>query len=70
MEENAIEFLTDARIAYMTFTDKRFIDKVVKLAAKNKRVQIIEQGSNYVYAKMPVSFLNLSEKTRNSKAKS
>lgn len=70
MEENAIEFLTDARIAYVTFTDKRFINKVVKMALKNSRVQIIELGSNYVYAKIPVSYLDLSEKTRNSKAKS
>ena len=58
--ENAIEFLENEKFMFVTFSQKKFINKVKALAEKHPdKVKIYEERTDSIYARMPVSWLKI-----------
>lgn len=71
MRENAIEFITDADMATVTFSQKRYITKVLKLAERDPKVEILEMpedNGGYLVAHIPLYTLKIGAKRRVSEA--
>lgn len=61
--DNAIEFYKDSDIATVTFSQRRYITKIKKLAEKYPNdCKIIEEGNGGIYARIPVSWVKISPK--------
>lgn len=70
-KENAIEFLTGEDTATVTFSQKRYITKVLKLAEKDPKVEIIEMpetNEGYLVAHIPLYAVKISAKRQVSDA--
>ena len=69
-QENAIEFIKNAKVATATFSQKAWITKIMKLAEKHPNdVQIVtvnkrEDGIESIVVHFPVSFIHISSKKR------
>ena len=58
--ENAIEFLENQKFMFVTFSQKKYINKVKTLAEKYPdKVKIYEERTDSIYAKMPTSWLKI-----------
>ena len=58
--ENAIEFLENQKFMFVTFSQKKYINKVKALAEKYPdKVKIYEERTDSIYAKMPTSWLKI-----------
>ena len=63
-QENAISFLKDAEIATVTFSQKRYISKIEKLAQKfPDEVQIVHRNKGSIVAHIPVSYIKINKKS-------
>ena len=65
--ENAVEFLENDKFMFVTFSQKKFINRVKTLAEKHPdKVKIYEERTDSIYAKMPVSWLRIQPTARMS----
>ena len=60
-QENAIEFLKNAKTATVTFSQGRYISKIKKLAEKYPdEVQIVHENKGAIVAHIPVSYVKIN----------
>lgn len=65
-KDNVIEFLNNQKTIAVSFSQKRFINKIKKLKEKfPESVYIVDETDGGIYAKLPVSFLRISKRKRN-----
>ena len=62
--ENVIEFIEHETTAFCTFTEEKFMNRIKKLAERNKDCVIIEKTKSHVYAKFPVEWVQIRPKDR------
>ncbi len=62
--ENVIEFIEHETTAFCTFTEEKFMNRIKKLAERNKDCVIIEKTKSHVYAKFPVEWIQIRPKAR------
>lgn len=61
--ENAIEWIRDADIATVTFTQGRYISKIEKLAEQfPDEVQIVARNKSSIVAHIPVSYVKINRR--------
>lgn len=69
--ENVIEFLEDDKYALVTFSQKRYINKIRSLAKKfPDKCKIEDESSDHIYARIPTSWVRIQgtvEKTQQQK---
>ena len=59
--DNTMEWLTGDKVGAVTFTQKKFVSKIKKLAKEYDDVKIIaENEDGSIYAHVPVSWFKLS----------
>lgn len=60
--ENVLEFLKNSEDMYVTFSQRRFVTKIKRMAEKHPdEVEILRENSDgSIYAKMPVRALHLN----------
>lgn len=64
-QENAIEFMNGDERAYVTFSERRFINQVKRLAKRYPaEVEIIDETKSHIYASVPISFVGLRNTKR------
>lgn len=63
-KENVIEFLEHEKFAYVTFTEERYINRIMKIAETNKQCVILEKTRSHVYAKIPTDLIQIRQKAR------
>lgn len=67
-DENAIEFLTTGATATVTFSKRKYINRIRKLAESHPdEVKIIADGqknSGYLYAQIPVDWIKISPRVK------
>lgn len=64
-QENVIEFLRDAKVATVTFSQVRYISKIEKLAEKYPDdVQIVHRNKGSIVAHIPVHYIQISNRKR------
>lgn len=67
MNENVIEWLDDEDTISVTFHQKRFVNKIKRLANIDENVTILAENSdNSIFAHLPISYLKLSPKRKDN----
>ena len=67
MNENVIEWLDDEDTISVTFHQKRFVNKIKRLAKTDVNVTILAENSdNSIFAHLPISYLKLSPKRKDN----
>lgn len=67
MNENVIEWLDDEDTISVTFHQKRFVNKIKRLANIDENVTILaENQDNSILAHLPISYLKLSPKRKDN----
>lgn len=67
MNENVIEGLDDEDTISVTFHQKRFVNKIKRLANIDENVTILaENPDNSIFAHLPISYLKLSPKRKDN----
>lgn len=67
MNENVIEWLDDEDTISVTFHQKRFVNKIKRLANIDVNVTILAENSdNSIFAHLPISYLKLSPKRKDN----
>ena len=67
MNENVIEWLDDEDTISVTFHQKRFVNKIKRLANIDENVTILaENPDNSIFAHLPISYLKLSPKRKDN----
>lgn len=67
MNENVIEWLDDEDTISVTFHQKRFVNKIKRLANIDKNVTILaENPDNSIFAHLPISYLKLTPKRKDN----
>ena len=66
-KENAIEFTTNSDTATVTFSQGRYISKILKLAKDHPEVEIValpEDNEGYLIAHIPTQYIKIGAKRR------
>lgn len=64
-QENVIEFINGDERAFVTFSERRFINLVKRLAKRYPAdVKIIDETKSHIYASVPTSFVGLRNTKR------
>ena len=61
--DNAIEFIKGSKTATVTFSQGKYINKILSLAETHPEVEILERpesNDGYLYARIPVSWVKVS----------
>lgn len=67
MNENVIEWLDDEDTISVTFHQKRFVNKIKRLANIDVNVTILAENSdNSILAHLPISYLKLTPKRKDN----
>ena len=67
MNENVIEWLDDEDTISVTFHQKRFVNKIKRLANIDVNVTILaSNGDGSILANLPISYLKLSPKRKDN----
>lgn len=67
MNENVIEWLDDEETISVTFHQKRFVNKIKRLANIDENVTILaENEDKSIFAHLPISYLKLSPKRKDN----
>ena len=67
MNENVIEWLDDEDTISVTFHQKRFVNKIKRLANTDVNVTILaENEDKSIFAHLPISYLKLSPKRKDN----
>ena len=61
MNENVIEWLTNDDCISVTFSQKKYVNKIKKYAKEDKRIFMIENDDGSVFAKLPIRYLKLNK---------
>lgn len=67
MNENVIEWLDDEDTISVTFHQKRFVNKIERLAKTDVNVTILARNRDKsIFAHLPISYLKLSPKRKDN----
>jgi len=61
--ENSIEWVTGDDTIVVTISQRKYVNKIIKLSSSNPNIDIIEYPDNnngYLYAKLPIKCLKIS----------
>jgi len=59
--ENVIEWLTNDDHIAVTFSQKKYINKIKKFAKEDKNVYLVENEDGSVFARLPIRYLKLNK---------
>lgn len=62
--ENNIEWLTEIPIATASFTQKRFVNRIKRLAEKDEAVNYKENADGSIVAHFPVAYVTIQPKRK------
>ena len=61
MNENVIEWLTNDDHIAVTFSQKKYVNKVKKFAKEDDRIYLVENDDGSVFARLPIRYLKLNK---------
>lgn len=62
--ENTIEFIEHGKTAFVTFTEKKFINRIKRIAKKNPECVILDEQTDSIYAMIPTSWVKIQPAAR------
>ena len=61
MNENVIEWLTNDDHIAVTFTQKKYVNKIKKYAKEDDRIYLVENEDGSVFARLPIRYLKINK---------
>lgn len=62
--ENVIEFIEHEKTAFVTFSEKKFMNRIRSIAKKNPECVILDEQTDSIYAKIPTSWVKIQPPAR------